>query len=256
MSYDLNQQDIELLQNNPHQLILNSQKLIDSIINQFIRGGHFRFEELCEVKQQVNEELLNRIYKIRNQFQGKSLLRTYLSAIIRNVCNDILRKKVRIHYIQLNESPVNQSITEIIYNLVLEEEMDRLQKAIRLYYKQSWKLLLCLKLRFKVPFSYEDFKNVNNNITQIEFNWFVQKVSPYQDNPDTVILSALTEILNKCENKNNTPDALRKWIKLKINELIEILNGDPPTSHYNEETLQILFEKCFHDEREMMSKVF
>jgi len=256
MSYDFNQQDIELLNNNPHQLILNHQKLIDSIIHLFIRSGQFKFEDLNEVKQQVNEELLNRIYKIRNQFQGKSLLRTYLSVIIRNVCNDILRKKIRPNYTTLDETMVLDTSVEAMNGLVFEEEMVRLQKAIEFYYNQKWKLLLCLKLKFKVPFSYEDFNNVNNDITQIEFDRFVQQISPYQDNPDIIIFSALTDILNRCENKNNTPDALRKWIKLKISELIDILNGNPPTSQYNEETLQILFEKCFCDEKEMISKVF
>jgi len=59
----------------------------------------------------------------------------------------------------------------------------------------------------------------------------------------------LTEIFNKYENKNNAPDTLRKWVKFKINELIDVLNGSPPASKYDEETFQILFEKCFYKEK-------
>ena len=255
MSYDFNQQDIELLNKNPHQLILNNQKLIDTIICLFIRSGQFRPEEYDEVKQQVNESLLKSISNIRNQFQGKSLFKTYLSIIIKNLCKEILRKKNKPHYILLDDIYVQYAHAEAINSIVFEEEMTRLQKAIELYYKQKWKLLLCLKLKFKMPFNYNDFSNMNKGISKDEFDNFVQRVMPFQDSPDVVIFTALTDIINRYENKNNSPDALRKWIKSKIDELIDILNGEPPTSHYNEETFQILFEKCYHDEKEMVSKI-
>ena len=95
---------------------------------------------------------------------------------------------------------------------------------------------------------FNDFIAVHPNITVFEFQQFMVRIAPYNDNTDVEIFSALTEILNKHENKNNTPDAMRKWIKQKINELIDIMNGDPPDSNYNEETIQILFEKCFCQE--------
>jgi hypothetical protein len=252
---NVNMKDLELL-NDPHQLILENQKLIDKIIFMFISSGNFKYEEHDEIKQQVNEELLNKIPKIKSQFLGKASLNTYLSVIIRNICKELLRKRVHLKYISLEEVCLKSPTSEALNFLVVEEEIIRLQNALELYYKQKSKLILCLKLKFKIPFDYSDFTNVNHEISWIDFNFLVRQVYPYQECPDIKIFSALTTIINKYDGKNNTPDALRKWIKSKINELIEILNGDPPTYHYTEETLQILFEKCFCKQVEMTTKVY
>jgi hypothetical protein len=254
MSYDINQKDIELLKNNPHQLILELQGLLDIIINQFIRSGKFNFTEHDEIKQQINEELLNRISKIQNQFQGKSLLRTYISVVIRNICNEIIRKRGNTNFVSYEEIIINKTSNETMNSLLFEEEMDRLKKALGFYYKQKSKLILCLKLKFKMPFEFIDFRNVIKDITQTEFEIFIHNINPYLNCPDIVIFAALTDIFNKYENKIIMPDTLRKWIKLKINELIDILNGSPPASKYDEETLQILFEKCYYIEG--IAKVF
>ena len=255
MFYDTNQRDIELLKNNPYQLILELQGLIDIIINQFIRYGRFNFAEHKEIKQQISEELLNRISKIQSQFQGKSLLRTYISVIIRNICNEIIRKKGNINFISFEEINVNMASSETINTLLFEEEMDRLKKAMNFYYKQKSKLILCLKLKFKMPFDHEDFKSVFKDIARSEFEKFICLVNPYEHCPDKAIFIALTDIFNKYENKKNMPDTLRKWINFKISELMDVLNGSPPSSNYDEETFQILFEKCFYKE-EISSKVF
>jgi DNA-directed RNA polymerase specialized sigma24 family protein len=257
MSYDCNHRDIELLNHNPHQLILQYQKLIDNVIYIFIRSGIFKFDESSEVKQEINEELLNRIPKIQLQFQGKSLLRTYLSVIIRNICNEIARKKTRLKQIYLEETTVKETITSgTLETLIFEDEILRLKKAIALYHKQREKLILCLKLRFRMPFNLNDFQSVFTNLSQEDFDSFVHKIKPYKDSTDSALFAAFTDLLNKYENKSNAPDALRKWIALKINELIELLNGSPPTSHYTEETLQILFEKCFFREKENVSMFY
>ena len=47
------------------------------------------------------------------------------------------------------------------------------------------------------------------------------------------------------ENKSNSPDATRKWIEIKINELIDIMNHKTRTSNYDKETFRILFESLF-----------
>jgi hypothetical protein len=256
MPHDSNQWDIELLYKNPTQLIIDNHKLIKNIIFLFVRSGGFRFDEHNEIMQHVNEELLNRIPTIQKQFQGKSLLKTYLTTIIKNICNEVIRTKTRTNFINYNEIYAVESSNEAINTLIFKDEMVRLRKAIGFYVKQKAKIILCLKLKFKMPFDYSDFKNVNTNVTQTEFNKFVHQISSYQDCSDTIIFYALTEIFNKYENKTNTSDSLRRWIKLKINELIIILNGSPPSSNYNEETLQILFEKSFFNEAEEVTKIY
>jgi len=256
MSVGSNHLELKLLKEEPHQLILAYQGLIDIIIKQFIRNNCFGYYEFEEVKQRVNEELLNKLPKIQSQYSGKSLLKTYFSVVIRNICNGLIRKREDNQFVPLNDVDIGKSDDDVINTILFQEEINKLKFAINLYYCQKEKLLLCLKLKYRMPFDFKDFKGAFRQITMKDFELFKQKIHPYNENPDIVLLSVLTDIFNKLESKNNTPDALRKWLKQKINELIDVLNGSPPTSKYNEETLQILFEKAFYNETEIKQKVY
>jgi hypothetical protein len=131
-----------------------------------------------------------------------------------------------------------------------------LRKALRLYDEHEAKLILCLKLKFKVPFDIKDFQFMFEGFSHSDFIAFTQEIAPYKDASDLTVLTALTRIFNKYQNKNNTPDALRKWITVKTTEVIELLNGNPPTYFYTMETLQLLFEKCFCSEKDVVSKIY
>jgi len=250
---DKNQNDIFLLNNNPNQLILELQDLIDIIVYQFIRSGYFNYNEKQDVKQQINIELFNRVEVIQKQYKGKSLLRTYIAVIIRNICNEILRDKKKSKYILIENNLNLEGSYDEIDPLILDEEMSRLRKIIELYFNKKYKLILCLKLKFKMVIELDDFRNINKNITPDEFGEFIEFINPYIDCPDNTMFMGLTLILNKYEYKDNTPDSLRKWVTDKINELIDILNGSPPASNYNRESFQILFEKCYYEEQKMNS---
>ena len=245
MPFVSNQRDINLLHNNPNQLILELQELIDIIIYQFVRTGSFRFGEKQDIKQQINLELINRLATIQKQYQGKSLLRTYLAEIIRNICLGLLRSRKRGQFIFLEDNNHIREASENINPLIFEEEIARLKKIMDLYYRLKYKLMLCLKLRFKMIVDFEDFTRVHKNITWEEFIKFVDLIKPYAECTDKKIFTALITVFNRYENKNNTPDSLRKWITGKISEIIEILNGNPPASNYDKDTFQILFEKSY-----------
>jgi DNA-binding protein YbaB len=248
MFKDQNQKYVELLNSEPQQLIIFLQELIDIIVHQFIRAGKFRFEDKNDIKQQVNEELIKKIPRIQSQFQGRSSLKTYLSVIVTNICNDIRNCNNKITHVSISESITQDFDAKFFEDLLIKEEIKKLKNTLTLYPKQKPRLFLLLKLKFRMPVIFNDFNAVHPDITTIEFERFMAQIAPYNDNKDIEIFSALTKILNKHENKNNTPDAMRKWIKQKIYELIDIMNGNPPVSNYNEETIQILFEKCYSHE--------
>ena len=248
MFKDQNQKYIELLNSEPNQLILSIQGLIDIIIHQFIRTGEYRLEDKNDLKQQVNENLLKKTPRIQSQYQGKSSLITYLSVIITNICKDIIQFENKITFVSVKESMIQDFDNKVLEHLIVQEEIKKLRNTFDLYQRKKPRLLLLLKLRFRMSIGFNDFKAVYPNITVFEFKQFMIRIAPYDENTDVKIFSALTEIINKHENKNNTPDAIRKWIKQKINELIDYMNGDPPVSNYNEETIQILFEICFYQE--------
>ena len=57
------------------------------------------------------------------------------------------------------------------------------------------------------------------------------------------IYRILTPFLNRYEKKENTDDAVRNWTEVRIQEIIEVLNGRGRGATYDKETLKILVEK-------------
>jgi len=67
----------------------------------------------------------------------------------------------------------------------------------------------------------------------------------YENLPDKEIYAIMTPLFNRCEGKENSPDALRKWINMKVDEIIDLLNGRTRRSNYDQETLKILAQKYY-----------
>ncbi|HEX2922307.1 MAG TPA: hypothetical protein VHO50_14185 [Bacteroidales bacterium] len=253
MFKDQEQKYIDLLNSEPNQFILSIQGLIEVVVQKFVKTGRIRLEEKNDLKQQVNEYLLKKMPRIQNQYQRRSSLKTYLSVIITNICNDIIKHENKITIVSLEDSMIQGYDNQALENLIFKEEIKKLKNTINLHPKNKPRLLLLLKIKFRMPVGVYDFKAVYPHITVFDFKQFMVRIGPYVENTDVKIFSALTEMTAKHENKKNTPDAIRKWIKLKINELIDLMNGDPPVSKYNEETIQILFEKCYYKETQTNS---
>ena len=246
----------ELLKSNPEQLVLNIQSLIDSTIYKFIQSNKFVQKDYDEIKQEVNEKLLVRIPKIRNQFNGRSLLTTYLITVIRNICHDIYRKKnSEPVFIDYEDVITEQKDDDVDISLIFEEEKTRLNRILELYFDERGKLIFCLKLKYRIPFTFRDMKMAIPLADIKEYELFSNKIKPYISATDSLIYDGLTVIFNKHENKNNSMDALRKWISKKINEIICMLNNNSGKYNYTEETLQILFEMCFVKDNEMVSGI-
>ncbi|MBN1598792.1 MAG: sigma-70 family RNA polymerase sigma factor [Bacteroidales bacterium] len=221
-----------------------AQDLIESIASKFITSGSFRHEEKDDLIQTINEELLYKMPKIRQQFLGISSFRGYLSVVIQNICREKIRRNKSIRTTELTDIHFNQS-EELNpeHVIVIQQEVERLKKLLLLYNKQRTKIILCLKLKFRIPLNICDLSTYLGKINKKEYKEFKEKLKNYNKIKDVDIYEAIIPLFNKFENKNNNADSLRKWIKLKINELIELLNGDPPISSFDEDTLQILFEK-------------
>jgi hypothetical protein len=56
-------------------------------------------------------------------------------------------------------------------------------------------------------------------------------------------MDVLSEVFNQMERKPRTPDALRKWSTSRLDELVDLMNGNPPTCAYTADILFILIEK-------------
>lgn len=240
-----NQNDIKLLNTNPNQLVVKYQSIIQIVINGFINAGYFRLQDRDDIVQYVNEELLKKIDKIKAQYNGKVMLKTYMSAIIRNICLGRIRKG-RNYKKEIPEEYLNENKTEDVLNkMIIEQEIDKVGKILSLYSKQQNKIELILKLIFRIPLVPDDFYKYNNEILYADFKQIIDIINKGLNMTNTEIFKLITPVLNKYENKKNSIDSTRRWVGMKIEELICLMNGNPPTSGYTKETFQILIEKYF-----------
>ncbi len=95
-----------------------------------------------------------------------------------------------------------------------------------------------------------DLSNLLSQNDNTNAEKYIEELNSNPEISDSELYEHLTLILNSYENKNNSVDAVRIWVKEKINELIELMNGDHPVSLYTKETLGVLMEKYFEKIKE------
>jgi len=241
-----NEKDIELLQSDPGALILKYQETVKIIVKKYILAGMFKPSDFDDIVQEVTSTLLVKMPAIQTQYNGKSLFRTYFSVIVRNIC-------VKEHGKFKKEIPVEQKDTDALTdrghgeeNIFIEEETRRFRNILSLYYRQRPKLLLCLKLHYRIPITHEDVRLWYPECSSQDRDTLLGQFGINFDGMDDVeIFRTLTPVMNRNEGKLNSVDAIRKWTDSKIHEIIELLNGNPQRRNHNEETLKILVDDFF-----------
>jgi RNA polymerase sigma factor (sigma-70 family) len=242
-----NSLDIALLESDPHELILRYQETVGIIVRSYIRSGMFHSGEFNDIVQQINKELLEKLPKIRQQYNGTSLFRTYLSNIIRHSCLDLHKKRQSEPVfldIELSHIPVESD--SIDTKLLIEHDILAFRAIIEQFYSERFKLLLCLKLMYGIPIHRQDV-----------IQWW--PACPEKDLMALVAATAggvkkrtygqafelLRPISNKAEKNSSPADSLRRWTDERVLKILDLLNGSPPTSAHNRETLGILLEDFF-----------
>ncbi len=62
---------------------------------------------------------------------------------------------------------------------------------------------------------------------------------------DGQIYEIVTPVMNECDGRFRKPDAVRHWVGQNVNELLALVNGDPPRHTFDEQTLALLVENFF-----------
>ena len=241
-----NDRDVELLRTDPRTLILKYQETIKIIVKKFIRDGFFKAPEFDDVVQDVNLALLGKIPSMQAQYNGISLFRTYFSVIVRNIC---LKYRQNIDRIIVAEEDENVSIetpVSIGEDFVLKDEARRLRTILILFDRHLPKLLICLKLHYRIPLEEKDVILWYPRCKKADVEMLMSHFSRvFESMTDSEIFEIITPIMNENEGKKNTSDAVRKWTDSKIHEIVRLLNVKPHETTHNEETIKILIDDYF-----------
>lgn len=248
---DVNQFEIGLLREDPGELIVKYQPIVIVIVQVYMRSGYFRGEEKEEIVQQINEKLLERIEKIRQQYNGMAQLRTYFSAVIRNLCLEIIRKGRNRDVLRLvEEYDHNLSYSpDQLNRMIIDQELQRLDLILAMFHKLKSKLVISFKAMLRMPLHEDDLLDYckERDISEIEKEYEILMAGEAKN--DKEVYRQLTVLFNYIECKNNSLDAVRKWVWIREEEVLKMLNGDPPRANHNHETLMILLERYFTEEQ-------
>ena len=241
-----NEIDIDLLHRDPHTLLVAYQETIKIIVKKYIEGGMFRASEFEDIVQEINAGLLPKIPSMQAHYNGISLFRTYFSVIVRNMCLRMYRTRKReIEIVEEKEDDARgQNVIENMY--LIEDLRRRFKEVLGLYGKQTGKLMLCLKIYYRIPLVSQEILNWFPHLSLNDRQTLLDRFGVgYEPMSDSEVYGILSPIMNREENKTNSVDALRKWTDSKIEEIIEVLNGEPKRSAHTKETLKILVDDYF-----------
>jgi hypothetical protein len=237
-------EDIQLLFERPFDLILKYQQVFLLIARKYACSGYYHFSHSEEIVQHVNERIFTKIDRIRDQFDGRVLVRTYLSAICRKIIMEYLRSAGR-REVLLNEYHMVEDVQPCCYPLefVIIEEFRRLDRIMVLFGPKRDKLWLMMKLLYRIRISFEDFAAVNPRAATMVCEDLLHRLNHDAYLKDRDIYQLVFPFFQCFEARMQRPDSLRKWFNMKISDIIKLMNGTPARASYAEDTIQILVEK-------------
>ena len=241
-----NDKDIELLRTDPRALLLKYQEMIKIIVKKFIRDGLFKSPQFDDIVQDVNLALLGKIQAMQAQYNGISLFRTYLSVIVRNICLKEYRTIDRNSVFEQDEDLAAVDSMGMEDGFALKNEIQRFKTILKLFERHLPKLLLCMKLHYRIPLSSMDIQSWYPHCSSSDVAVMMMHFSrEYDSINDSEMYQIITPIMNRNEGKENSTDAVRKWTDSKIHEIIRLLNARPHKTVHDEETIRILFDDYF-----------
>lgn len=220
--------------------------MVETIVRKYVRSGMFSGESHSDVVQTVNADLLERIHRIQVNYNGSTLLRTYVSAVIRNIC-------LKLHKQGMYGKPADPPVTEKLLTPVDMIDRYSVGQARRAYWaimqqfgRDLPKLTICLKLRYQISLAKKDILRWYPECSPVLIS---QLMAHFGAHPlhvtDKDAYAFVTPIFNVAERRNNTPDAIRKWTASKILEILNLLNSSIAHAAFDEESLRILVEDYF-----------
>ena len=237
-----NEIDVKYLREQPEKLLLRYQPVIRLIVKNLAFQGYLPKRDISDLIQDVNRKLIERLPRIRDQYNNKSQFRTYFSVVIRNLCLEEFRKVrlVEEPYAEVYEQTATESSTD---QLIIHQEYERLHRALRLFGRERnglWIVLRCISDLSVSPDDFTGFELEPDAECRIGLARQVNETLQLQKKDKMEVLSL---VFNQLERKPRTADALRKWSASRIDELIVHMNGRPPRSAYTLDILCILIEK-------------
>jgi RNA polymerase sigma factor (sigma-70 family) len=238
----INDTDIRLLRENPEKLLIRYQPLIRLIVKNLSYQGYLPRREISDLTQDVNRKLVERLPRIRTQYNGKSRFRTYFSVVIRNLCLEEFRK-VRLVAEPQAEPYENMQQEVSAEPMLIRQEYERLHRAVRLFGREEPAIWIALRCFSDLPVKGDQLVGFDRDPGLEVRDQLAVLLNDTLQQQKKEKLEALSQVFSQLDNKARNAEAVRKWSAGRIEEVITLMNGKPPVSAYTADILYILIEK-------------
>ncbi len=255
---EINEQAVKLLnlnslvKNHPDILVL----LYRNLISNYISRKHFDKNEVEDIIQEIITRILNnKIERIKDTFDfadtQNPTFTSYFMVTIRNIYIDIIRKEKAGYEKESLEKYFEQAESagsdKMINALILEEEFLKLEALFKLYHRLSSKIILILKIKYKINITEKDIRNYFPDCSSEDTDLLR---SDFRQHREKVVFKKIVAVFNKYEGKKNRADSLRKWISGKVDEIRTHMNNTHISLPYNNSNISNLFILYFNWYRE------
>lgn len=236
--------DITLLKNNKHEFILRCQRIIEFIVKHFVTSGMFPSDLFQDTVQSVNEELIKRLESIERNYNGSVLLTTYMNVVIRNICLRIHEQnRTRILLEPLTDDVESQN-SDHLTTIMIQEEYRQLSLALRLFGAKREKIILCLKIYFRLSIPEQELRTYFTALSPDELAILQKRFSGnYDDTLEIDNFNEFAPFINRQEQNATSGGSLRRWTLEYLSRIIALMNGNPPVKAHTKDTIKILLEQ-------------
>lgn len=227
-----------LLKNYPQTVVLLYREYIKKFL--LFKKAHADPAERDDILQEILARLIeDKIYKIQEKYDFNyhkiSSFTSYFMVTVRNIYIDIIRERnVRpltagvVH--EIDDVADLHGDKKMIDRLLINEELTKFQTILVLYYKTRDRLELCLKVKYRIPVTRQDIEKCFPKCREEDIKILTQDFTTIRDKR---VFEKILSVFNYHEARLNKSDTLRKWVNIKVEEIIMHLNRTHGARVYN-----------------------
>jgi len=235
----------------PDVVIKRFQGIVRIVASKYSRDPSISPYGTQDLEQHVHLKFIESFTAIKGNYQGRAKVRTYVGAVMRNLCLEFIRKncKKQERSVTMDVEGDNRFHGQLVQkdgldSIYIQEEVARFQRILLLFGPTQAKVELALKTYFRSPILMDCVLGYtgNHHKSQALASWFLEQINYLEQETDAERFTVLCQLFNAKEKKNNSVDATRKWTARKAEQVLELLNGKNGRRQHTKETLSILLD--------------
>lgn len=234
-----------LLRSDPDRFIQQCQPIINACIHQYTASGLFPRSEQEDIAQSVNEQLLSSLDSIEQNYDGRVLFKTYVGVIIKNACLRVYQRQFANKTLErIQEEETHHYEYDPTDAISLGEELERFYTVLQLFHSEKQTIYICMKLYFKIPLLRKDLRQWSRHVKPSHRKMLMRKFGrPYGQKAKEEVFDAFAVVWNSFKQKKSTGDGIHRWTARRMQDIIKLMNGNPPRRSHSFESLQALLSE-------------